>query len=167
MAQTGPTRLSTEAFQALFDRCSNWGRWGPDDERGTLNLITPDHRVRAAGLRVGAGDVLLVRTGRWRRRREVGPWDSRAAIAGLHTDCAPWLHERGVALLGFDGISDVLPHAVEGVGLPIHTLTLVAMGMQLLDNQDLEALADACADRRRWEFLLVNCSQSHAHALLD
>src|SRR5437016_240879 len=37
-------------FQALFDRCSNWGRWGPDDELGTLNLITPERRVRAAGL---------------------------------------------------------------------------------------------------------------------
>ena len=29
------------------------------------------------------------------------------------------------------------------------------MGMQLLDNQNLEDLARACADRRRWEFLLV------------
>jgi hypothetical protein len=23
-----------------FERCSNWGRWGEDDERGTLNLVT-------------------------------------------------------------------------------------------------------------------------------
>jgi kynurenine formamidase len=29
---------------------SNWGRWGPDDQRGTLNLITPECVVRAAGL---------------------------------------------------------------------------------------------------------------------
>jgi hypothetical protein len=43
-------RLGVEAFQALFDRCSNWGRWGPDDERGTLNLITAEKRVQAAGL---------------------------------------------------------------------------------------------------------------------
>jgi kynurenine formamidase len=27
---------------------SNWGRWGADDERGTLNLITPDNALRAA-----------------------------------------------------------------------------------------------------------------------
>lgn len=27
---------------------SNWGRWGADDERGTLNLITPEHALRAA-----------------------------------------------------------------------------------------------------------------------
>ena len=31
-------------------RCRNWGKWGPDDERGTLNYITPDHIVRAARL---------------------------------------------------------------------------------------------------------------------
>jgi kynurenine formamidase len=31
-------------------RCRNWGRWGPDDERGTLNYISPDLIVAAAGL---------------------------------------------------------------------------------------------------------------------
>jgi kynurenine formamidase len=29
---------------------SNWGRWGPSDEIGTANLITPETIVRAAGL---------------------------------------------------------------------------------------------------------------------
>ena len=39
---------------ALFDRCSNRGRWGPDDELGTLNLITPEKRLAAlAGVRAG------------------------------------------------------------------------------------------------------------------
>jgi hypothetical protein len=33
-----------------FDRLSNWGRWGPDDPAGTLNLIQPAHRVAAAQL---------------------------------------------------------------------------------------------------------------------
>lgn len=28
---------------------NNWGRWGEDDERGTLNLITDEVRARAAG----------------------------------------------------------------------------------------------------------------------
>ena len=32
------------------NRVSNWGRWGADDERGTLNFITPDVVKRAAGL---------------------------------------------------------------------------------------------------------------------
>ncbi|ATY16326.1 hypothetical protein CU254_12805 [Amycolatopsis sp. AA4] len=33
-----------------FDTLSNWGRWGDDDQRGTLNLITPEVRRRAARL---------------------------------------------------------------------------------------------------------------------
>jgi len=35
---------------------SNWGRWGPDDDRGTLNLITPAITRRALAL-VQDGDV--------------------------------------------------------------------------------------------------------------
>ncbi len=35
---------------ALVASCSNAGRWGVDDELGTLNLITADVRRRAAGL---------------------------------------------------------------------------------------------------------------------
>ena len=291
MAQELSSKLGAKEFQALFDRCSNWGHWGPDDERGTLNLITPEQTRRAAGLvreghtvscalpintqadventqpavhlmlragdvveswptrstadylalaphgqahshldalchvswqgkiyndrpvsvvtsrgalanaitigqngivtrgvlldipplkdvewlepgtaitpadleaaesaaslRVGEGDVLLVRTGRHRRRAATGPWDASATIAGLHYDCAPWLRERGVALLGCDGVSDFRPHPFEGVALPMHTLTLVAMGMQLLDNQNLDDLSEACAARNRWEFMLV------------
>ena len=85
----------------------------------------------------------------------LGAWDAREHLAGLHHESAPWLRERGVAVLGFDGISDVRPHSVEGPPLPIHTLTLVAMGCQLLDNQNLEDLAAACAARQRWEFMLV------------
>ena len=34
----------------LGARLRNWGRWGPDDERGTLNLITPERLVAAARL---------------------------------------------------------------------------------------------------------------------
>lgn len=31
-----------EEFHELARRVRNWGRWGPDDERGTVNLLTPD-----------------------------------------------------------------------------------------------------------------------------
>ena len=109
----------------------------------------------SAGLRVATGDILLVRTGRHRRRAVHGPWNASEQLAGLHYSCAPWLRERGVALLGCDGVSDFRPHGVEGPRIPMHTLTLVAMGMQLLDNQNLEELAVACSRRKRWEFLFV------------
>lgn len=37
-------------FDAWMTELSNWGRWGPDDQLGALNLITPAKRVRAARL---------------------------------------------------------------------------------------------------------------------
>jgi kynurenine formamidase len=43
-------------FRAVGRRLRNWGRWGPDDERGTLNLITPE-RLVAAGLTIKQGKV--------------------------------------------------------------------------------------------------------------
>jgi kynurenine formamidase len=39
-----------EEFDAMFRELSNWGRWGADDERGTLNLITPAKTRQAASL---------------------------------------------------------------------------------------------------------------------
>jgi len=38
------------AIEAAAARCSNWGRWGPDDRIGTLNHVSPGSRVAAAGL---------------------------------------------------------------------------------------------------------------------
>jgi len=49
----------------------------------------------------------------------------------------------------------VTPSQVEGVGLPIHQLALVAMGLYIFDNCDLETLAKEAAKRQRWEFLLT------------
>jgi kynurenine formamidase len=107
------------------------------------------------GVRVSVGDVLLVRTGRWRREAELGPWSVRESSAGVHPSAALWLRERGVAALGGDGANDRRPSVVEGVGDPLHLLALVGMGMPLFDNLDLEDLADAAADRSRWSFLFV------------
>jgi kynurenine formamidase len=48
--KTKPDPLSTQEFDQLFQSVCNWGRWGPNDDRGTLNYITPDHIRAAAGL---------------------------------------------------------------------------------------------------------------------
>ncbi|MFJ6940225.1 cyclase family protein [Streptomyces sp. NPDC101132] len=110
---------------------------------------------RSLGVRIDEGCAVLVRTGRFRRRRELGPWDVAAAGAGLHVDAVPLLAERGIALLGADGDNDLRPSPVEGVHSPVHALAVAAMGVPLLDNLDLEALAVACAGAGRYEFLLV------------
>lgn len=42
--------VSKETFDQWMTELSNWGRWGEDDQLGTLNLITPEVRKRAAAL---------------------------------------------------------------------------------------------------------------------
>lgn len=110
---------------------------------------------QAAGVTVRRGDALLVRTGRWRWRAVHGAWTPSQGMAGLDASCLAWLHEREVAVLGSDGVSDVMPSRVEKVGMPIHTVAIVAMGIHLLDNLDLDTLSSACTTAARWEFLLV------------
>jgi len=107
------------------------------------------------GVTIGSGDVLLVRTGRWERVRQKGQWNFLEAAAGMHASVAKWLHEREVAVIGCDGVSDVMPSGVEGLANPLHELVIVSMGMPILDNLDLGAVAAAASARDRWTFLYV------------
>jgi kynurenine formamidase len=50
------TTTRDEQIDGLIRHLSNWGRWGPDDELGTVNYITPAKRIEAAGL-VRRGEV--------------------------------------------------------------------------------------------------------------
>jgi kynurenine formamidase len=52
--KTIPEFVSAEEFDRLFERVSNWSRWGADDERGTLNYLLPEH-VRASADLVRSG----------------------------------------------------------------------------------------------------------------
>jgi kynurenine formamidase len=291
MSERAAVAVSADEFRDLFDRVSNWGRWGPDDQRGALNHLTPervaaaaalarsgrtvslsrplnterepdnpepaDHRMtlldggehpdglafvkdyigvdyhndshshldalchvsydgslynglpadsvseagaavetvealkdglvgrgilldvprvrgvswlepgdsvlpgdleaaeRRDGVSVGEGDILLIRTGHATRLDELGPWDTASSKAGLHPSCAEFLAERQVAALGCDGNSDTAPSVTEGIGFPIHVLTLAAMGVHLLDYLHLDELARICQEADRWEFLFV------------
>jgi len=47
---------TTMDFREIGRRLSNWGRWGKDDERGTVNLITPE-RLTAAGRLMKQGKI--------------------------------------------------------------------------------------------------------------
>jgi kynurenine formamidase len=109
----------------------------------------------ALGVEVRRGDVVLLRSGAVRRRRELGPWDLDAASVGLAPSAVAWLGEVEAAMLGGDGDSDARPSTVEGVVSPVHVLAITGLGMCLLDNLDLESLSEACADAGSFEFLLV------------
>ena len=47
------------------------------------------------------------------------------------------------------------PSLVEGINLPVHTLLITALGINMLDNQDLEAVGETAAKLNRWEFMLT------------
>ena len=53
------TSVSVETLRKLALQVRNWGRWGPDDEIGTLNFITPDAIARASRL-VTSGKVFAL-----------------------------------------------------------------------------------------------------------
>jgi len=110
---------------------------------------------KKTNVRITAGDVVFIYTGRWARRAAKGPWDAGAQAAGLHASCAKWFHSRDIAMIGSDLGTDVAPSQVESVPQPMHQLFLIAMGTPIFDNCDLEALSKAAAARKRYAFLLT------------
>lgn len=105
-----------------------------------------------AGVTLGSGDALLLRTGRWAIRSEHGP---TTEMSGWDASVMPFMAERDIALLGADSVHEA-PDSVPGLGFnPIHRFAIVARGMNLLDNLDLEAAAETAAQLNRWEFMLV------------
>jgi kynurenine formamidase len=118
-----------------------------------------DKTIKEWGNRTGVtivnGDVFLIRTGRWEKVAQDGQWNLLEAAAGVRASLASWLKQRDVAVLGSDGVSDVMPSGVEGRVNPLHELVLVGPGMPLLDNLDLEAVSALAHDRSRYTFLFV------------
>src|SRR6202011_724360 len=111
---------------------------------------------KAAGVTIGSGDAILLRTGRWARRAKLGA----AGSSGYDASFLPLLQDRDVALLGADSAQEA--GSIPGVTLPnggfypvIHRFAIVARGMNLLDNLDLETLAETAGRLKRWDFMLV------------
>ena len=109
----------------------------------------------ASGVTISSGDVLLIRTGRWVQVAKEGQWDFTRKAVGLHASVAAWLREREVAVIGCDGISDVVPSGVEGLINPLHELLIAGQGMPILDNLDLEAVAELVNEHKRSTFMFV------------
>ena len=117
----------------------------------------------ATGMTVSSGDAVVIRTGRWTRRAELGPWDVANAAAGLHASVIPWLRERDIALLGGEAAQDMAPADADPAVMvpedlgprPLHRFALIYLGMPLFDNLDLDALGQVAASLNRYEFLLT------------
>src|SRR5262249_38540872 len=81
--------MDLEGVWALGRELSNWGRWGPDDERGTINLVTPERTVAACALvRKGVSFSLAI------PMDEHGPWDP-TSVAGRFNPIHKMTRYRG------------------------------------------------------------------------
>jgi kynurenine formamidase len=98
MAASRPAPTPQE-YRAYRERFSNWGRWGPDDELGTLNHITDDVRRNAAA---------LVREGR--AVSLANPLATVQALPG-HRNNTPAVHRMDI---GETGCSDYLGVSYHG-----------------------------------------------------
>jgi kynurenine formamidase len=141
----------------LFDATRLPGKATP---QGWLDPGTAIHREDLEALeklehvKVSPGDVILLYTGRWKRRAALGPWPNTAGFAGYHADVAYFIKERGVSFIGSDGPNDVSPTGFPPtVTNPLHRLALVAMGVSIFDNLDFERAVEHARKLNRYEFL--------------
>ena len=105
----------------------------------------------AAGVRVEEEGALMLRLGWCKRRLEEGP--PASGRPGLHAETLLWHRERGVALVGGDASQDVEPSGYPRLGLPVHKVGIVGMGLCLLDAGNCEELVQVCERLNRWEFM--------------
>jgi kynurenine formamidase len=92
-------------------------------------------------VRVGEGDVVLLRTGHGRLWMKDNDAYSKGE-PGLGMASARWLCERKVALVGSDTwATEVVPHEDKDRPFEVHQLLLVRHGVYNLENLDLEELA--------------------------
>lgn len=98
-------------LRSVAERCKNWGKWGPDDELGTLNYVTPQDIV-AAGRLIRKGKVFSLALNFDRNGPQRGLWGNR--YNPIHTMLAT----------GTDAVAGVLDkggirYADDAVAMPL------------------------------------------------
>lgn len=125
------------------------------DRLGAGEAITPldlEAAERRQGVRAGAGDILLIRTG-WIRNFTVDGsaqafW---AGEPGIDLSCAEWLNRREIAAVASDNFGVEVVKATGKVDLKVHCVLIRDMGMTLGEIFDLDGLAADCAADGVWD----------------
>lgn len=119
-----------------------------------------------AGVEVGSGDVVLVRTGQMELLARGDKVGYGTPAPGLSTMTVEWFHDRDVAAVATDTLTfEVWPCEDDAVILPVHLLHLVEMGMTQGQNFVLDELAEDCAGDGVYEFLLEASPQPFTNAV--
>ena len=129
-----------------------------------VDYLQPGYRVTVtdleaweamAGVKVGPGDAMLFRWGRWACREAVGSFDTWEEAAGLDNNVIPWLRERDISILGWETPGYTPRPTGDLPTLALHDFALTMLGIHLIDRSDLDALATMAAAQNRWEFMLT------------
>ena len=107
---------------------------------------------RKTGVRVGPGDALVLRWGRYGRRAQLGPEEG---AAGLDNSILPWLKQRDIALIIWETAGYTPQPPGDLFRSAVHNFIQAILGIHVIDRADLEALGEAAASRNRWEFMLT------------
>ncbi|MBW2693751.1 MAG: cyclase family protein, partial [Deltaproteobacteria bacterium] len=131
-------------------------------ENGTrIRPVDLDACAEAFGVTVEPGDTVLVRTGMMARCLEQQSWAGYfgGPAPGLSALCARWIYEREIAAIATDtwGV-EVRPYETPDCSQPLHLIAVRNMGLLIGEVFDLDALADACAEDQRYEFLFTAAS---------
>lgn len=106
------TTIDARQVREWGERYSNWGRWGPDDQRGTLNFITPD-RVLAACALPRSGQVISCAL----------PFDSKgpqSGVGGRYNPIHTMIADGGDALAGAqDHFPGGFNYADDAISMPL------------------------------------------------
>jgi kynurenine formamidase len=122
------------------------------------HAVTPEDLDAAeewAGVRVRAGDIVLVRTGQVQAYLAGDKHGYAFPSPGLSIRTPEWFHTRDVAAVANDTMTfEIFPPEIDDLWLPVHALHLVEMGMPQGQNWNLEELSTACGEVGRYDFLL-------------
>jgi kynurenine formamidase len=168
------------AIDALFDGITSRGVLldvAAGRKEGFVTVGNPviprdlDAAAARSGVRVEAGDVVVVRSGQEAFERANPDWVPRVSPhPGLHLSCLEWFREHDIAAISWD-MMDERPSGYPGFGMSAH-LAIPFLGLALVDNTNPERLAKACAEEGRYEFLftamplrLVGATGAPAHPI--
>jgi kynurenine formamidase len=122
-----------------------------------MTSVTPrelDETAARNGVRVGPGDVVVIRSGDEVFRQAHPDWVPRVSDhPGLHVSCLEWFRQHDIAAVAWD-MMDERPSGYPGFGMGTH-LAIPFLGLVLVDNVNPEGLAQACREEGRYEFLFT------------
>jgi kynurenine formamidase len=167
---TGATRLGAEKLGPIVSRAVllDLPRAAGVERLDGGHAVTADDLDAAeevAKVTVGAGDIVLLRTGQMQHLHAGDRMAYLISTAGPSLQSVQWFRDRDVAAVATDNLSfEVFPGELDDVFLPVHMIHIVEMGLVQGQNFDLEALAGDCADDGRYAFLLAAMPEPIVHA---